>query len=121
MSGEGGLKDMLRNRNMAATDYLTYKSPSFSTSRDFLLQQRFDPDYVRPRSSNDHHNTSRADQGFAGELNSAGASSVGTGAGVCVAWVDSPEAELEEVCTKTAFDEGEMLIESPQIPCRQIK
>ncbi|KAF9936252.1 hypothetical protein BGZ67_002514 [Mortierella alpina] len=138
----------------AATDYLTYKSPSFSTSRDSLLQQRFDPDYVRPRSSNDHHVTSRADHGFAGELRNSPhpanatkavhggslcnlgrycadplespemntAVSVGaSGGGGDVAWVDSPEAELEEVCTKTAFDEGELLIESPQIPTRQVK
>ncbi|KAG9321389.1 hypothetical protein KVV02_005762 [Mortierella alpina] len=170
MSGEDGQKDTTYGRDMATvltttmattttamTDYLTYKSPSFSTSRDSLLQQRFDPDYVRPRSSNDHHVTSRADHGFAGELRnsphpanatkavhgsplcnlgrycadplespemntavSVGASGGGGGGGD-IAWVDSPEAELEEVCTKTAFDEGELLIESPQIPTRQVK
>ncbi|KAF9572791.1 hypothetical protein EC968_009430 [Mortierella alpina] len=166
MSGESDLKDSLYGRNMAAvlttttatatTDYLMYKSPSFSTSRDSLLQQRFDPDYARPRSRNDHQNTSRSYHGFAGELRthpqhanatkaahdspvynlerycvdplespemstaaSLGNGGVGIGGGV--AWVDSPEAELEEVCTKTAFDEGELLIESPQIPARQVK
>ncbi|KAG0212415.1 hypothetical protein BGX28_006384 [Mortierella sp. GBA30] len=131
-------------RTSSTMDCLTFKPIAVSSSRDSLLQQRFDPDYIWRNSDR----LSRAGQCVIGsgktvvtvedvlkhlpttplaicdghgvmstvEPFNPDASSFGT------AMQDSSEAEEgEEVCTKTAFDDGELLIESPRMINKQIK